>query len=328
MSNKQDQDGYLSLCYHYIRPEKKYDRFPRILGNSIDEFRSHIEIVKNNYSIISPDEARNFSCSDFSFGNGRRNILFTFDDGLSDHYKAAEILSEYGIKAFFFVPTCIFADHLPAGSIIIHYILAKYGITKFLETYREALEEFSLDFNTYNLRYDRGIDDVWDAIAKIKEMINHCLEYADSRKVTTYLYKNLLLRDFPDALAIMHLTKEQIVEMVKMGHSIGAHSKTHISLASRGLTSQIVIDELHQPKKDLESLFNIDLCAIGYPFGEKRDCVSVAQFLSKTKEYELGFTVEPKINFKSTASLDLGRYKITSKDNAEIFSDTLRRLID
>ena len=30
--------GYMSLCYHYIRPKKNLDPFPRLLGIKIDEF--------------------------------------------------------------------------------------------------------------------------------------------------------------------------------------------------------------------------------------------------------------------------------------------------
>ncbi|MBU1179858.1 polysaccharide deacetylase family protein [Patescibacteria group bacterium] len=326
MSNKQEKNGYLSLGYHYIRPDKKYDRFPRIISNGIEEFHSHIKIVKKNYSIISPAEAWKFSYSDFSFDSNRFGMLFSFDDGLSDHYKAAEIMSEYGVKAFFFIPTCILADKLPAGPVLIHYVLAEYGIGGFLKTYREALEEYSLDFVKYNIEYEKGKSDTWDTIGKIKETINHKIEYEDSQKVTSYIYKNLFLRDYPDALEIMHLSESQIREMIKMGHSIGTHSRTHLSFASRGFSEEIIEKELNHPREYLEILFNIKVKTIGYPFGERRDCVGIAQVLSKASGYDLGFTVEPKLNIKSTPPLELGRYKVTSRDSDSVLFDILKKI--
>ena len=38
-------NGYLSLCYHYIRDNFNEKSFPRILGTSVTEFEKHIEIV-------------------------------------------------------------------------------------------------------------------------------------------------------------------------------------------------------------------------------------------------------------------------------------------
>ena len=85
--------SYVALCYHYLRPEKRLDPFPRILGNRIDEFRKQIKMLETNYEIISPDEAKQFFYSDFLLAEGKIGALITFDDGLADHYVAAHLLA-------------------------------------------------------------------------------------------------------------------------------------------------------------------------------------------------------------------------------------------
>jgi peptidoglycan/xylan/chitin deacetylase (PgdA/CDA1 family) len=129
--------GYISLCYHYIRPDRAIDRFPKILCNRIDDFHKHIKLLKENFQILSPENALEFSNGSFSLENGKYGLLFTFDDGLSDHFTAAKILSEYGIKALFFIPTCVLADKLPANPTIIHYCLSAYSISNFLKNYND-----------------------------------------------------------------------------------------------------------------------------------------------------------------------------------------------
>ena len=116
----------IPICYHYIRTPK--NNFPRIIGNSVSEFESHVEIIRSHFNIINP-KIFDFFNSKISAKN-IKNILFTFDDGLSDHFKASEILSSYDIKALFFIPTCIIEDGMPANPMIIHYVIANYGIKK------------------------------------------------------------------------------------------------------------------------------------------------------------------------------------------------------
>ena len=45
--------GYVSLCYHYIRPEKSIDPFPKLLGTRINEFEKHVKMFLDNFELIS-----------------------------------------------------------------------------------------------------------------------------------------------------------------------------------------------------------------------------------------------------------------------------------
>lgn len=320
--------GYLSLCYHYIRKTKKSDPFPRLLGNSVNDFFKHIKMLRKNYEIIQLDEARDFLYSKFILKSKRLGMLFTFDDGLSDHYLAGQILSNYRIKGVFFIPTCILKDKLPANPTIIHYSLAIYGINRFLKSYHFALEKFNLDFDKYGIKFKKCIDDPWVVIGIIKNTFKYILSYSLSRNVLLHIYNNLLVKDYPNALNIMHMKLEQIRDLLNMGHSIGVHSHSHISVAAVDLNKFEFQNEIVMPKKYLENTFGITIYAISYPFGEKKDCFTAQALLSRTKEYSMAFSIENKLNMKDTSPLELGRYMLKSTDDENKLKEVIETIIE
>ncbi len=97
-------------------------------------------MLLEHYHIISPDDALNFSVGNYEFPNDKPGILLTFDDGLSDHFDASEILHQYGLTALLFLPTCALIDGLPANPNIVHYCVAKYGVQRLLAHYDDALD--------------------------------------------------------------------------------------------------------------------------------------------------------------------------------------------
>jgi len=60
-------NGYLSLCYHYIRNADSENLFPRILGTSVNEFEKHVEMFFEHFQLISHSNALAFSYSDYNF---------------------------------------------------------------------------------------------------------------------------------------------------------------------------------------------------------------------------------------------------------------------
>lgn len=320
--------GYLTLCYHYIRPPKRDNSFPLILGTAEDVFLKQIEMLKTNYEIISPKNALDFSYYKKPFNSKKYGVLFTFDDGLSDHLLAAQILARNKIKALFFIPTSILAENMPANPIIIHYCLAEYKISGFLDAYRNALEEFMLSYKNYNIPYDKRKDDPWNIIKKIKTSFKYKLNYRVSRKILLHIYNNLLLRDYKDALSIMHLTIDQVKEILGMGHSIGVHSHSHISVAASDLTDDDFEKEIISPKRYMQNKFKAPVFAFSYPFGEKQDCFSSKRLLERADIYKLVFTVDEILNKRETDPFELGRYMPKSQDSSESLNQTLLRIIN
>lgn len=316
----------MSLCYHYIRPKKNLDPFPRLLGIKIDEFKEHISMIQKNFKMISLQQAEDFSHNKITLGE-KLGMLITFDDGLSDHFTAAKILEKEGIKGVFFIPSCISIDNLPANPIIIHYALEIFGIARFIEQYEKSLKKFNIEKNTVKLTYISEKNDPWKIIDKIKSVFKYEFSNNDSRKILLDIYENMIFKKNPKFMETAHLTDTQIQEMIEMGHSIGYHTHSHISVAASSLNSDEFTKEMISSKKMLEKKFNIKISSFSYPYGEKKDCLSTQKLLKNTNEYKLAFTVEPKINDFSTSPFELGRYEPYSNDTTSKLKKTLMEII-
>ena len=306
----------MGLCYHYLRLNKQSDPFPRILGTNIDEFQNHLSMLQKNYHVISLKDALSISTGEDGFNKKNTGILITFDDGLSDHYTAAKILSELNISAIFFIPTCILEEKLPANPTIIHYTIAVFGIEKFLKEFRESLVNNKLDSKLFDLQYSKSKDNLGETISRIKSTFKYKLGYYDSRKILLDIYKNLFSSEYKNMLSTIHLTESQIREMLEMGHYVGTHTYSHISVAATELNSDDFIKEIISPKNYLEQKFNTKVNSFSYPFGGKNDCLTSSELIKKTSEYNLAFTVEEILNTRNTSPYQLGRYQINSSDTS------------
>lgn len=318
--------GFLTVCYHYIRPAA-HDPFPRLLGTREDAFREHVEALQKVFRVISLSEAIEFREGNLHFDKGRPGLLFTFDDGLSDHYTAAKILAEYGIKAVFFIPTSILMDKLPINPVIIHYSLAHYGIDAFLRVYEDALVEHGINTDDFRITFTRGTDDPMKTISNIKSVFKYRLRPDVSRRALLSIYRSLFEKDFPNAMEIMHLTREHIQGMLAMGHSIGSHTHSHPSIASSSLSDEDFKKEVLYPKEYLEQEFGTQVRAFSYPFGEEQDYTGSDELVHKSGAYELAFTVDRFLNTPDVSRSRLGRYSVYSTDSAEKVVQDLREIV-
>ena len=317
--------GYVSLCYHYVRPEKNIDPFPKLLGIRINEFEKHVKMLKDNFELISLKQAHDFSHNNILLKD-KTGLLISFDDGLSDHFTAAKILNKYNIKAVFFIPTCIIEDGLPANPIIIHYTIEKFGILQFLTEYESSLKKFKIEKNELNIKYNSK-DDPWKIINKIKLVFKYKFTNIESRKILLNIYEKLLLNKFPNFMEVAHLTFSQINQMIEMGHSIGVHTHSHISVAASNLQSKEFHKEMINPKKILEENFKTEIISFSYPYGERKDCLTTKKLLKDTNQYKMAFTVEQKVNYSSTSLFELGRYEPYSNDDTNTLKEKLIKIV-
>jgi peptidoglycan/xylan/chitin deacetylase (PgdA/CDA1 family) len=89
----------LVVCMH----STPADRLPR--------FKEIAQDLLQQYKPISPEEVAQYFTNKKSFQNGPY-ILFTFDDGLKNNLKSAQILAELGVKALYFlVPDFVTASN-------------------------------------------------------------------------------------------------------------------------------------------------------------------------------------------------------------------------
>ena len=302
--------GFNVLCYHYLR--KNNDPFPRLFGTKIKDFNDHITLMKKKFNIVTLQEINQFYYKNIPIEKG---LLFSFDDGLSDQFEAAKILEENKISGVFFIPTCILTEDIPANPIIIHYAIALHGLKNFKKKVLPIIEEKFPEQITFFKEIFTN-DRIEESITKIKNIFHYFLDPSISRNILIEIYERLVKTE---GLKIedLHLTKNQIKKIVQMGHSIGTHSHSHISIGRHGINNDYILTELINPKKILEQNFNTEIISMSYPFGEKKDCLTSKYLFEKTKSYKLAFTIENKFNSEESSPLEIGRYMVHSTDNVE-----------
>ena len=319
--------GYLALCYHYLRPPRARDPFPRILGLPMGQLSDHIDLFKQHYQVLSPEEARDGSYGERVLEPDRYGVLLTFDDGLAEHAEAAKALSAHGIRALFFIPTCVLRDGVPANPMIVHYGIAAYGLEGFLQRYRDGLKEVGLSADDYAISFRRGQDDPWATIAALKRTLTYRLPRHQTRRVLLDVYRRSLLHDFPDILAHMHLDRAQVQAILRLGHAVGVHSHSHVSIAGVDVDDAAFSEEVLEPKRYLERTFDMAVNALSYPFGDPQDCLTWETLIRRTQEFELAFTTQEIVNTNVTSPLELGRFAPAQSDTAQTIHAKITRLI-
>lgn len=326
MALHDPKTSYLSLCYHYLRQGADRDPFPRIRGTSWEGFAEHLTMLRERCNMVSFSDVLRFHEQGVPLPGGKPNILLTFDDGLAEHARAAEILSEQDIRAIFFIPSCLITERIPINAAVIHYTLARYGIAAFLEGFREALSANNLDSEKYLVRFREGADKALEKIAEIKTVFKYRLPHGDSQKTILHMYNSMLLKEYPDMFSRIHLTLEQMKRIVSLGHDIGAHTHTHVSIGSANLSDGSFQKEVVESQKILEDALGISVESISYPFGEKKDYDSTEEMVRKLGLSRAGFIAEPGLNTKETSPFRIARYLVLQKDTAEMLRDKVTAL--
>ncbi|OJI07371.1 hypothetical protein BK004_01410 [bacterium CG10_46_32] len=318
--------AYLTLGYHYIRQPAQKDPFPRVKGSTWSDFGAHLRMIQKYFNIISLDDVLRFHRNEIELSLTKPNILLTFDDGLEEHCRVAQILAECKIQAVFFIPTCLLTDRVPINTTILHYSLARYGLTIFLDAFHKALIAHGLKNEDYPLYFAKGIDNPPDKIVEIKKTFKYGLSYENSQGIIMHIYQALLLKDYPNAFELMHIDEDKAKKIVDFGHNIGAHTHSHISVGSTDLSDDAFQKEIIHSKNILESKLGVKVESISYPFGEKRDYDSIEEKIRKMGTYQAGFTAEPSLNTKETSPLKIGRYLPLKADTSDILFDKLKSL--
>ncbi|RZD46936.1 MAG: hypothetical protein CXT78_03300 [Thaumarchaeota archaeon] len=312
---------FLALCYHYIRKDSN-DPFPRLLGTKISDFNNHVQMIKEEFTILSLEEIQSIYYNQNEVLGNKIGIAITFDDGLSDQFEAAKILSENNISGIFFIPTCIIKERLPANPIILHYAISIHGVQKFIDELKIIFDEMMIGNKIPEL--NKNNHNIWKTIDEIKNLLYYKLKSDQTRKILIEIYKRLIIKE-NITIDDMHLTKIQIKKLLEMGHSIGTHSHTHISVANLELSKSELEKELTEPKLILESEFNTNVISMSYPFGESKDYLNAKNLIQKTNSYQLAFTIKNKLNTKNTLPLEIGRYMVHSSDNSNKLNKILKK---
>ncbi len=283
-----------AVTYHYVREIKK-SSYPNLKGLEYESFKNQLDFLTKNYEFIDPIELQNHD--KFS----KNACLLTFDDGFKDHINfVLPELKKRKIKAIFFPPALPVEKETVLNTHMLHFILEK--TQNFKELNLELFEILKKnDFtdaeiqklwkkNNYKNKFDN------EEVSFFKRVLQKVLPIKLRNEITIELFEKKCGKTLKDFSKELYMSKENLIEMINEGMTIGSHSYNHYWLNT--LNKEEQEKELDLSIKFLENLgVKINNWIMCYPFGAyNSDTIS----LLKSKKCSFAFTTnEGKANLTS-----------------------------
>lgn len=237
-------------------------------------------------------------------------VLLTFDDGLKDHLKVAEILADKGKKAVFFIPFGVIQSGEFIASHLIQFLIAGADLTKLSTWIANELIKLGCSLDCINkFAVSKWENNLWH---RDQVFVTRVLrEYGDSKK-RKKLLMSALATFFSYDLGALHenlyLTSADIVEINRMGHTIGSHGWMSCDL--RYEESNIIERELIFPLDVLKGI------------SDKNPWISFANGgTSEIIERECrkaGYTCAFGTEHKSISNFSLERFNLPRLDGSKL----------
>ena len=267
-------DTLAVLTYHGLFPPgyQSRDSFFDDALVEADVFRRQLRFLKENYSIVTPDD-----CRDWLRGSLRlppRSVLVTCDDGLLNNLTVMlPILREENVKCLFFVTGYSLAENpkIPWYFRLFFLLMsAPSGFTRIdLDSSRVPLD----------LRSRKAREASWWRLTRE-------LSKRDQDERDVFLDHIAIVaavspgRDFrycqPPALKerYLPLSASDVRQLVASGMTVGGHTLSHpvLSWASAELSHKEILDG----RKALQQTTELPVWALAYPFGDA-DSVGVRE---------------------------------------------------
>ena len=194
-----------------------------------DQFYNIIKIIGKK-NILNPND---FYERLISKKLTKHEICFTFDDGLKCQYKiAVPILEDLNIKALFFINTSIYDGNYMMLEVF-RYFRSKYfkNIDEFYKIFFNNFNKNTLDIffqknkghikNKLKLFTFYSLNDI-----KFRMIRDYLLNEEDYFKIMKNMFR---MKNFKtqDINKLLYISKKELRDLDKIGHSIGLHSHNH-----------------------------------------------------------------------------------------------------
>ncbi|MFY0631403.1 MAG: polysaccharide deacetylase family protein [Flavobacteriaceae bacterium] len=251
----------LRIVYYHIISDSNPEHYFSNKALSIKNFRNHIRFFKQNYDIITLDEALHLSSHNETLKN---KLVITFDDGFKENYSIiAPILDEEKISAtFFIISSCIDnADLMWRNKILLFEKYKKGNIAKIID---DISRDFKLKKPTKKQDILQWSFEAWPM--DIKEKIVNKLWH----EIMPYQLEEYLQETNP------YCSAKEIKELSDAGFGIGSHSHTH-PIFSR-LNYKDFSYEISKSTDILTSIIEKEISSFSYPFGVRSNAELENQF--------------------------------------------------
>ena len=293
------------ITYHYVREIKK-SKYPNIKGLEFTEFKDQINYLVKNYEIISTEDLINKD-----FNSKKKNLILTFDDGLTDHYKYVyPFLKKKNISGSFYPAV---ESSLHKAILHVHklqFIFEKVHDRKLLLSKilkMIELKGIKVDnilkiqkklSKTNDLRFNDNNTNI------IRNLLQYILPLELSISIKNQLFKKYVNTNNKTFMKELYLSKKNIKEMIENKMHFGSHGNKHLWL--QYLDKEQQYSEVSISKKFLiDNGVDENYLSICYPFGSyNKTTVDVVKKLN----FKIGYTTnDPKVK-SPYKNLSLPRY--------------------
>lgn len=268
--------GFTSLCYKLNRNRKRTIAYHNIIPNEYWDNSLHLDYSMKKSSFVKQVEIiqHRLGCTLDIYDYSKATI--TFDDGYNNQYSvASKILDDRNVQGYFFCAANLIRNKEAFIMDKLQYWCSyvTYGVYKLEEI------NITLDIKNEECRKTQWLK-ISDAILsgvkieRIEKMLDNLYPFEEI-KIDKDLYK----------LRFRGISKEQIKEMKKKGHKIGAHSANHKRLSD--MNSEELKEDICLCSSMLSEVYNTKVFC--YPFGSIGDINEEVVEIVKDKGFNSAF---------------------------------------
>jgi peptidoglycan/xylan/chitin deacetylase (PgdA/CDA1 family) len=259
------------VVYYHLVSDKEVPHVSNLYAfRSVSQFKRDMDVLLR---FLSPVSLQDFLLSlDGRQALAKNAFLLTFDDGLMECYEViAPILKQKGIPATFFLCSA-FVDNMELGGDAKKSLLV--GMIK--NGKLSSADEGKVDALLKNV----GIVEL--------DLASALLSVDYGRRVVLDQIAAILGCDFSAYLktAQPYLTSDQVVELLRTGHAVGAHSINHPRYGDLPLSEQIY--QTRESVRFVKERFSLSYGAFAFPNSDANVC---KEFFREAFEKSVGVDV-------------------------------------
>jgi peptidoglycan/xylan/chitin deacetylase (PgdA/CDA1 family) len=282
---RNDASALRILAYHRVVP-RPWDDFAfdeEIISATPEVFEAQMRFVQKNFDVVS------FSDLDKCEREGRdwpkRALIVTFDDGYRDNYTEAwPILRDLNLPATIFLTT----GHIGESKLFWWDAIAWY----FKSTTRPLVLLSDISSELFSLR---TIQDKRKAIDAVLNWVKAVSE-EERQNFLSFLPTLLDVISPSDIASRMHLSWDEVREMVKTGIEFGSHTVTH-PILSRVDADRLRI-ETYESKAHIEREIGQRVLSFAYPAGTQKRRDEAARTMVENCDYRFAVAYDQRVERK------------------------------
>lgn len=276
----------LVVNFHYFRKKKPNKG---IFPLTLREFEYQIEIIGKDYDFVSEDEIIEYIKNEKKIS--KNSCLLTFDDGLKEQMRVADLLIKKGIPGMFYVNSGSIKNNIVLDVHKLHFIRS---ILPEKDLYNFLCNEYNLKTYTFNqkslknqYRYDN------DMAREIKFYMNFVLTEKERKNTINYFFQRFVSNEkhFAKNLYMCH---DDLKKLAKYS-MLGTHSKNHLPLGN--LTDQEIEKEIRDSILDINNIVGEKkVRSISYPYGGVSAVTNKVAHVAEKCNLDFGLTMWRGIN--------------------------------